>query len=252
MQLKLLQECNHKVLVNTMKYTTIEINRGYRNYIPTGTMIDQITSVSNVIAVDRIYQENIYNNSTLSPELYNLYNNRIIWLKEYDALASSIYRVPNAGEFYFAVLKHQESTLQSYSPEECDRCHGKGWYFNTISCNNSISKLSGPITVAQEYLKCLLTVPGSNRLDESYGAGLSPYSGVLYLTSDSVDEIRTAVKTAEYQCKNSSLNDSRDGYEILDNVTIDMIETDPVQGGASIDLTLYTVNGSKVRFNLAE
>ena len=95
---------------------------------------------------------------------------RIVWAGGHIPGVLGKYRVHDIGEYYVVHLKHTITKFSRYAAEDCVRCNGTGWYVAPLSPEKGMEIASGPLLVAQEFLKCLLTTAGSDYLDGSYGA----------------------------------------------------------------------------------
>jgi hypothetical protein len=186
----------------------------------------------------------------ISPEIYNLYNNNIVWLVA-RSRPQGIYRVPPEGEGYEVTLKNMVAKLEKFTELECPRCNGNKWYLSPIQEGSSIEVVTGPYLVAQEFLKNLLTVPKTDRLDTMYGAGLLTETSVMMIDNQLENTIRSAVSVAEQQCKERGLSDpSRTIDEILDKAIIDSIEIDIATTSVYVFITLLTIGGKQARLSL--
>ncbi len=251
-QLKLLQDCNHEVMEKTSSLSTVTLCRGYKlsGALNPGN-IDPIEKVYDVSVIDKIEQNISGKLIVLSPEIYNLYDNRVVWTRRYAPGITGKYHVPNLGEYYNVHLKHMITKFSRYALEDCVRCNGTGWYVAPITTERGMEIASGPLLVAQEFIKCLLTTSGSDYLDDSYGASLLGNSGTInYLDKNTSNNIRDAIRNAEMQCIQNIDFQTRPMNEILDHVVINTIEPDYNNSGVYVNLTLYTVEGSRVSFNL--
>lgn len=251
-QLRLLQECNHEVVTRIPILDTVTLRRGYK---ADGTRIegniDFIEQVPAVSVIDKIVQNVSGTYVIISPEIYNLYNNRVIWTRGYVPGVAGKYRAPNIGEVYTVYLKRISSEFCKYGASECVRCNGTGWYVAPLSLEHGMQLVSGPLLVAQEFIKCLLTTAGSDYLDSSYGASLLGNNGAInYIDKNLINNIRNAVKNAEIQCRQNINLESRTVDEILDRVIINTIEPDYANAGVCVNLTLYTLEGSRVSFDV--
>jgi hypothetical protein len=102
--------------------------------------------------------------------------------------------------------------------------------------------------VAQEFLKCLLTIPGTDFLNVNYGGGLMPDGGVLYMDSNLTNEITNSIITAETQCKAMEANDyGRTLSDLLNTVTVTSLNSS--DSGVTAVLTLSTMAGQQVQFS---
>lgn len=249
--LRLLYDCDHVVVDRSFKTATVNMVRGYRgNGIFVGGNVDTIETVSAVYAVDKIvYRPTPQEEVILSPEIYNLYTDRIIWLVTPTPAVQGVYRIPQIGDAYEVTVKHTLYSVTKYDLRDCLRCRGTGWYVNPLT-GSGLASASGALLVAQEFIKCLLTIPGTDPLSDAYGAGLLMDNKVSYIDGDLHGHIRNAVKSAEMQCIRNTSLELRDADEILDRVIIESIEDDYTMPGVSVILTLFTLQGSQIRFNL--
>lgn len=249
--LRMLYDCDHLITNKTYEVATIPMVRGYRsNGDFTGGNVDIIEKVSAIYAVDNItylsgHQEEII----LSPEIYNLYSDRIVWLVTPTPAIRDMYRIPAYGDKYDITARYVSYSVTKYDIRDCVRCRGTGWYVNPLT-NAGLEVASGVLLVAQEFIKCLLTIPGTDPMSDSYGAGLLVDNKISYINNDLHGHIRNAVKSAEIQCIRNTSLELRDTDEILDRVVIESIEDDYTMPGVSVVLTLFTLRGSQIRFNM--
>lgn len=265
-QLKLLHDCNHDILEITQAVSTITMKRAYRvgNIYnpgnvdpiepnpPYGPATGNEEIITSVFAVDKIEQDIGGKLVVLSPEIYNLYDNRIVWTRAHNPGVNGKYRVPGVAEYYSVKIKHTKTKFSHYaSSEDCIRCNGTGWYVAPLTLEKGAEMAQGPLLVAQEFLKCLLTTTGSDYLDSSYGASLLGNSGTInYIDKNLSNNIRDAIRNAEIQCIQNTDLEVRSAGEILDRVVINAIEPNYNHLGVYINLTLYTLEGSRISFNV--
>lgn len=264
-QLKLLQDCNHEITERNQSISTITMRRCYRigdiynggdidpieHHLSGGTDIEDKEVINAVSTIDKIEQNIGGKLITLSPEIYNLYDNRIVWTRKYKTGVTGKYRVPNTGESYNVTLKHTKIKFAHYSPDNCVRCNGTGWYVAPLTLERGIEIVRGPVLVAQEFLKCLLTTSGSDYLDGSYGASLLGNNGTVnYMDRNLSNNIRDAIRNAEVQCIQNADFGVRTAGEILDRAVINTIEPNYDNSGVCISITLYTLEGSRISFNV--
>lgn len=251
-QLRLVYNCDHIVSAKDMATTTITMRRGYRadgSYV--GGNIDAIESVPSVYFIDKITYTppSGLGTVTISPELYNLYSGRIVWLRPTTNATSGIYRIPNEGDNYTVTARYYTMTVTKHDLKDCPKCHGTGWYMSPLAATG-IEAASGVLLVAQEFIKCLLTIPGTDYLADNYGGGLLTDGRMAYLDSNLTSHISDAVRSAEAQCIANTSLEVRDYDEILDRVVINSIDLDHSMPGASVVLTLYTLRGSQISFSI--
>lgn len=243
---KLLQTCNHEIIDRVQVCTPVTLVRGVEHI-----NIDPILDVSSVMMIESIKRHDNGAEVIVSPETYNLYDDSVIWLRKYSPLDTGKYKVPNTGEQYTVHLKYNHTSFSKHTGYSCPRCRGTGWYVSPLTQGTGVSTVEGPMLVAQEFIKCLLTTPGTDFLDDSYGAGLAgKYSNINYMDKNLSGNIRDAVKTAELQCIQNSNLYTRDLGEILDRAIIDSIEPNLDNSSVSVGITLYTLEGSRARFSV--
>ncbi len=250
-ELKLIYNCDHNVLNREFLIRTITMQRNADTAIDKIHDIDsngKVTQIINVSAVN--YIKTIDESVTISPEIYNFYNNSIVWTRAFIPGVTGIYRVPAAGEKYLVNIKYAELTFIKYNSEDCPRCGGNNWYISPVQEGDTVKEVTGPYLVAQEFVKCLLTVPKTDRIDETYGSGLLMETGVPYLDDELTTFIRTAVNVAERQCIDKQLNSPNRGLdELLEKAIITSIDVDESSSGIYLYITLITMAGRQVNIN---
>lgn len=259
MLIQMLQDCNHKILNRSQNVTSspITMKRGYikdpqtGDYTLSSATQDQIVDKLIAIHIDELYVMESNVKRIISPTVYTLYNNRIIWLDTSLMTTSGAYTPPTIGQTYYIGLKYYAYDYKEYTASNCPRCYSRGWFMNFTQDGNDIYAAAGPYVVAQEFIKCLANIQSSDRLDLAYGTNL--FDGdVRYLDSKLVEDVRQAVISAESQCKALQAMDvaARPDNEILESAIINSIELDEENTAVIVNITLVTVYGNKISFNI--
>jgi hypothetical protein len=237
----LLYDCDHKILAKEFKVETVLVTRGPSRTDP--LPVKNVAAVSDILAGDGA--------TIISPEIYNMYSDSIVWVKQHNPDVPGKYRTPAPGEVYQVTLKYFDILYTRYDASECIRCNGNGWYNAPLVPGTSLNYLRGPYLVAQEFLKVLFTIPGTDRLDENYGSGLITNTGIVNFDASLINHIKTCINIAETRCKEQYISDPNRSYnEILEKVIIDSITTNEQLGGIVVYLTLLTAAGNKLRLSL--
>jgi hypothetical protein len=247
MQLQLLYQCDHNVIERT-------IDTGSAVVTKSDTLnIDQLRpTLNNVLGIDKLeYTDADGNAVEVSPEIYNLYNDTIVWQRSYNISYTGRYRIPAPGETYKIYFKFMKATLTKYTLEECTRCNGTGWYLNPIQEGSNLNTISGPLLVAQDFIKMLLTTPGDDRLSPSYGTAIFPEVGINYFDKGIESYVAASISAAEFKCRNAQVLETwRTADDILDKATIKDIATDIDTGVLAVSVELTTQAGTHVSFDV--
>lgn len=160
--------------------------------------------------------------------------------------------IPLPTQQFSAKIKYMDARMTIFADYNCPRCRGTGWYINPIADGGVTTIAAGPMSVAQDFIKCLLTTPGSNRLDETFGAGLILDSGVHYFDNALEGVMRSAVRTAEDQCI-SMQTDRPDAPsdELLQSAELIDIYHDAANSSIYLIIELITVAGATLRFKFS-
>lgn len=257
-KLRLIQECNHKILtrVQTITSTPIYMKKGYRidssgSYALYNDSIDFIDSCPTISNVNELYVVENDVKRVISSDIYNLYKNTIVWLPLPSSLTKEgSYVAPTSGQEYYINGKYFEGDYVEYTALTCSRCYGKGWFLDIVKEGSNITTITGPYLVAQEFIQALLNTQGSDRLHAGYGASLFS-NQVRYLNDQILEDVRTCVISAEMQVKALHSSDtSRTDQDRLNSVIVNNIEIDEDNLGIIINVTLITDYGNKITFNL--
>lgn len=246
--LQILKICDHNVPEREVLLGEGTIRRGYKS---NGDLIsiarkDFIDVFPNIFFIDSIIRDD---NVVISPEMYSyFYDGTLFWTKDYDAGARGKYKIPNIGDYYTVKVKYMDAVLHQYSKDKCTRCNGWGWYLSPLEEGKDLVPTSGPMRVAQDFLKALLTIPGTDFLNPFYGAGLLTDGNVAYLNDELETNISTAVLNAETTCK--GITDIRSSDELLSSALIEEITMDYENSGVYVVIRLLTIAGAEVRFSL--
>lgn len=264
--LKILHQCDHRVVTRTIKQTTQTMSRGLDSY--------DIINLPNIVSIDEVR----YNNVIVNPMIYTLSGQRLCWAVgiygDVDTQVWAWYENLPAYEYYVASAlntntettwdyvpapyaeyevdcTYMDATLELYNKSSCPKCLDQGWYVAPVPTVGDIDEASGVHLVAQVFLKCLLTVPGTDRLDMSTGAGLLPGDNVRYFDTTLEARIYDVVRQAEKQARDALINRSTENLdELLNAVSIVDIVYDVDNGLTRIVLRLTTMAGTAVTFGM--
>ena len=254
-ELKLLHTCDHLITTSSLQFQELHMLKSGANIdmiYTTSPGTGEVTYIQNVKKIINIYS--VRDSVFISPEIYNLSSNAIVWSGASLLIVntSGPYRVPGVGEELIIQIQYTLTTAVSYigEPVNCPRCYGNNWYIAAFPDGGSPSAVSGSLKVAQEFLKQLLTVPNTDKIDSGFGEGLMVETGVLYIDSALEEHISSSVTNAGIKCKEKQLLDSnRSTNELLDSVSVTDIQVDDVNSGVYVFITLITVEGKQVALN---
>lgn len=255
-ELRLIHNCNHIVTTRDLQVQELSMikSAGIVDKIYTTSVAGEIIYTKNVKRIISIYSVN--NNVFISPEVYSLFSdNSVVWSSTASTMGgviSNSYRVPNVGEEFIIKIQVTAITTSSYISDvvNCPKCAGNNWYIATFDEGYAPSTVYGTLRVAQEFLKTLLTVPNTDRIDSGFGEGFMTETGTLQLDAALEDHIASSITNAGVKCREKQLLDSnRSADETLDSVVITDIQLDDANSGVYVFISLTTVGGKQVALN---
>jgi len=238
-ELNLIQVCDHTVTITTKETTDVTIVRS-------DEQLDSIPIAGKPINIINVTDS--YSN-ILSSDIYNLYGYTVVWIDT--GVSYPKYRTPLIGESYIAKVVRTQVNSQSYSPSNCPKCGGHGWYVDIVDPSAGTRVIEGIERVAQEYLKCLLTIRGTDSLFLDYGTDFMDALG-----SDVADPavraaVSAALKEAENQViTNQSMDLTRDADSLLLSANLTSLIYDEEGPGFFIAISITTVEGTTANSNI--
>ena len=246
MQIQILKACDHNIIERDVVLESVILQRSDSKNIDTFP-----TGISNILGINSIMYTTPNGAVTLSPEIYYLYNDTLIWRYPYKAGEDGVYGTPSPGSTFAVSTKYMKASLTKYLDYNCPRCRGTGWYLDILPDGETLETISGPKLAAQDFIKMLLTPTGDDRLDQSYGSTLIPSIGVNYFDSKLQTNVSASVSLAESRCREAQLKELwRTEDEIIDKVIINSITPDVDNGLLYIVLTIMTVYGTQIQFGM--
>lgn len=265
-ELQIVHQCDHRIITKETLTAIVPITKGSGDY--------DVIDMPNIIRIDKI----IMNYEIIMPALYYLQNQRINWVPRNNPVQfmfpgtqppdielivldgyTTYYKnpygfgTPITGVVYDAYITYVEATLTPYGLDNCPRCYAQGWYIAPAPVSGDLTSVTGALLVAQAFLKCLLSEPGTDRLDVKSGAGLLPADGIRYFDKNVVNDIYMVVSIAESQTKASLIERGTESLdELLDRVEIVDTLLDIDSGKVYVELKIYTMEGSTATFGLVQ
>jgi len=227
--LRIIYACDHSL--NDPKTVAIE-----QTVTRTSDEFDLIGQNLFLKGIDEVFDENGYIVKTNSYALYT--HNKIKWVG---------IDTPAVGNTYVVRATNYLSLNTQYSPDDCPRCRGFGWYAGFLDPKTSRAKSSTDSTkLVQDVIKMLLT-----KYDGTVGTELRNIIGSSYANKNTLkNDIMSCVSDAEDLCKKYQAQIvSEGGYlsekETLSGISIINIETDSdTRSYAYVELSIISVAGT--------
>jgi len=141
---------------------------------------------------------------------------------------------------------------QAYSPDECPRCNGTGYYYDfSLDGKGRVVRLYGLPLLFEQIRKAFLTLRGENVFHEAYGTRLREFIGKTISEEDVVFEVESALGfiALNQQNQRAAGQSLADDEVLRELVSVEVVEKDPRSPEIRVTIRSKEISTVKVSLN---